>query len=252
MSLLLVDGTNVVMRYASAMASPDIDACDDATRLKVLASVALALRTCASEISATHLIACFDSGVGSWRRELFPPYKVKRTMSTAAWSNLAMQYLATDGIACVREAGYEADDLLATLATRAERAGRTVTILSGDSDLLQLASLSVSVVQFGRKGEPRFVKRSLEWIRTHYEIPTALHLAPYKALVGEPGDGLPGVSGIGPVKARKLLALADSIDDIPKLLSPAEAEAYTLALQLVTLRDDVPLAPIHPADCRIT
>jgi DNA polymerase-1 len=252
MTLLLVDGTNAVMRWAGAIGEVDFDACDDALRLKILVSVTHAIQACASALNATHLIVAFDSSAASWRRELFPPYKVKRTVTTSAWSNMAMRYLTEAGIACVREAGYEADDILATLAGRAERAGRTVVVLSGDSDLLQLASLSVSVVQFGHKGEPRFVKRSLEWIRTHYEIPTAGHLGAYKALVGEPGDGLPGVPGIGPVKARKLLALADSLDDVPKLLSPAEADAYKLALTLVTLRDDVPLLPIHPADCRIT
>jgi DNA polymerase-1 len=131
------------------------------------------------------------------------------------------------------------------------RAGKLVAILSGDSDLLQLATLGVLCYQFGRAGvEARFVNRPMQWIREKYEIPSAGQLPAYKALVGEPGDGLPGVPGIGPVKAKKLLhqyetttALCDSMAiDTPTFLA---------ALDLVTLREDVPIDPIPPALCRI-
>jgi DNA polymerase I len=210
-----------------------------------------AIVECAQHVGATHLLVAFDSTLGSWRKERYPEYKAKRTTPTGVWSNVLSIHLTDRGVKCVREPTFEADDVLATLAMRLERAGKESYVLSSDSDLLQLSSLLTHVVQFGRQPDPRFVTRTMEWIREHYEIPTSGHLAAYKALCGEPGDGIPGVTGIGPVKARKILALADSIDDIPRLLpTPSDAMSYKLAYDLITLRTDVPLALMHPHECR--
>jgi DNA polymerase-1 len=250
MSTLLVDGTNVVMRFASVMTPKDEEPTPQQVA-GVLHAVARALAECAVVVEASHLIVALDSSVGSWRRERFPEYKAGRTISTSVWSNRLAIHLSMRNVLCLREPGFEADDILATIANRIDSTGRAAFILSGDSDLLQCTSLLTRCVQFGAKGEPRFVVRSMEWIKEKYHLPRAYHLAAYKALVGEPGDGLPGVPGIGPVKARRLLELAPAIEDIPKMLKESEAEAYALALELVTLRTDVPLAPIHPASCRL-
>lgn len=250
MTLLLVDGTNIVMRYASAML-PDITAEDDPNVIgKVMDAVTRAIGQCAEVAHAAHLIVAVDSSVGSWRRELYPEYKIRRTTVTHAWSNRLSIHLSQRGVFVTREPGFEADDILATLAMRATMAGKQVAILSGDSDLLQLASLQVYVYQFGKQPvEPRFVNRPMTWIREKYGIASVGHLAAYKALVGEPGDGLPGVPGIGPVKAKKLLAKysLSSLASAPEI----DAPAFKLALRLVTLREDVPIAPIAPSACRI-
>lgn len=251
MSLLLVDGTNVVMRFASAMVPRDTEPTPEQVRA-VLHAVARAIAECAGTVEATHLVVALDSSVASWRREKFPEYKAHRTASTSVWSNRLALYLHEREAVTCRAPGFEADDVIATLAARLERAGRGGHILSGDSDLLQCASLLVRCVQFGAKGEPRFVARSLDWIKQKYDLPHAHHLAAYKALVGEPGDGVPGVPGIGPVKARRLLASVAALDDVPKLLKgEVEVAAYTLALDLITLRTDVPIDPIAPAACRL-
>lgn len=249
MTLMLVDGTNVVMRWASAML-PDIHKDDDAElNDKVLASVARALWQCADLVKATHMVTALDSSVGSWRRDIFPEYKVKRTANTNVWSNRLSIYLNGEGLYTQREAGFEADDIIATLAARAVRVGKSVVILSGDSDLLQLAGPNVSCYQFGKDPEPRFVQRNAAWIKEKYGIASVVHLPAYKALVGEPGDGLPGVPGIGPVKAKKLLekySLSD-LATAPEI----DSDAFKRALHLVTLREDVPIPPIDPRECRI-
>lgn len=249
--LLIVDGTNVVMRYASAMAPIDREATEPEAD-KIVAAVHRAILACAEETKATHLIVALDSGVGSWRRDIYPAYKHNRTVKTLAWTNRLNLNLSANGIMCVRTPEYEADDIIATLAKRTALSGRFTVVLSGDSDLLQLSSLSCVVYQFGKSPEPKFVARTMAWVREKYEIASAGHLVLYKALVGETGDGLPGVPGIGPVKAKRLLDLAPALDDIPKMLKgEVEDEAYRLALTLVTLRTDVPIPPIHPHDCRI-
>jgi DNA polymerase-1 len=250
MTLLLVDGTNVVMRYVGAMVT-DAQHASDAEIEKVLRGVTKAIVDCADVAGATHLIVALDSGVGSWRRDKYPEYKAKRTDSTLIWSNRLNIHLAARAVVCVRAPSFEADDVIATLSARAERAGKMVAILSGDSDLLQLASLSVYCYQFGKPGvEARFVNRPMQWIREHYEIPSAGQLAAYKALVGEPGDGLPGVPGIGPVKAKKLLHQYESTVALCDSMA-IDTPAFLAALELVTLREDVPIDPIPPALCRI-
>jgi DNA polymerase-1 len=197
------------------------------------------------------MIVALDSGIASWRREMFPEYKAKRVTATNVWSNRLALHLNGAGLLCLRWPGDEADDIVATLALRASAKGSRPAVLSGDSDLLARLADLADVYQFGGKGEPRHVLRSSEWVCEKYHCRLAEGVWAYKALVGEPGDGVPGVPQIGPVKARRLLELAPAIEDIPKMLKESEAEAYALALELVTLRTDVPLAPIHPASCRL-
>lgn len=251
--LFLVDGTNVVMRYASAMVADKAHP-TEAEVATVLHSVTRAIVDCAVVAGATHLIVCLDSGVGSWRRDKFPEYKASRNtpdgVGTLVWSNRLSIYLAARDVVTARCPSFEADDLIATLSARAVRGGNLVAILSGDSDLLQLATLGVFCYQFGKPPEAKFVNRPMQWIREKFDIPSVGKLAAYKALVGEPGDGLPGVPGIGPVKAKKLLhqyetvqALIDSaVIDVP---------VFVAALDLVTLREDAPIDPIDPKLCRI-
>lgn len=251
MPLALIDGTNVVMRYASAMGPVDREATEEEAD-KIVSAVIRAMHQFAEQIKAEHMVVALDSGVGSWRRDIFPEYKQHRTTNTLAWTNRLAIACHAASIYTARCPAYEADDVIATVARRTAQSGRHTCVLSGDSDLLQLVSLSCAVFQFGKSPEPKFVSRSMQWIREKYELQSAGHLTIYKALVGEPGDGLPGVPQIGPVKARKLLALAQQPNDIEMLLKgEVEVEAFRRALVLVTLKDDAPIEPILPSQCRI-
>jgi DNA polymerase-1 len=152
---------------------------------------------------------------------------------------------------CVRAPEFEADDIIATLSKRAREAGRQEVACSRATPISCNSRRSRARYQFGKPPEAKFVARRCSG-SGEVRDPSAGHLALYKALVGEPGDGLPGVPGIGPVKARKLLALAQNPGDIAKLLKgEVEVEAFRLALKLATLRDDVPLDPIPGSECRV-
>lgn len=252
MRILLVDGTNLVMRYASAMV-PNLDEAlpDDVRR--VTRGVERAIRECAmTAAGCQHAIVALDS-VESWRKAEYPEYKAHRLGTTGVWSNRLNMALVERGLFCVRAAGFEADDIIATLVARAARAGHSSAVLSGDSDMLALASLFCDVFQFGKQHDPRFVRRSMAWIAEKYEIGTSLNLRGYKALVGEPGDNLPGVPGIGKVKARKLLAEHGTIEGVmgSGALSVDQVQQCAFMLRLVTMREDVPLDPISPAMCKL-
>src|SRR5262245_46851657 len=115
------------------------------------------------------------------------------------WSAIAPIHLEAFGWRSVSFSGWEADDIIATLQTRAASVDTwKTTVFSGDSDLLALSCDTCDVRTPAAGDGLRFPVRGREWIYGHYGVaPQAL---PYfKALVGEPGDNLPGVSGVGPV-----------------------------------------------------
>lgn len=257
--ILLVDGTNIVMRYAHAMmphGSVDAPEVSDATLERssaVFGAVERAIRECAQIAGAPYAVVAIDRRP-SWRYDFYPEYKAARTGGgTSWWSNGLVERLAANDIQCASAERFEADDVIATLVQRAVTSGRNAAVLSGDSDLLVLASDACDVYQFGRKDEPRFVKRSPEWIASKYQIASAAHLRDFKAIVGEPGDSLPGIDGFGPVKARQLLARFGSAEALVESVALRENDRARLALMLniVSLRTDAPIDAIAPATCRL-
>lgn len=244
MRLLLVDGTNVTVRWARAMLPDDFDDPSDEDANRVLAAVGRVLHEAATVTVSDYAILAFDAGE-SWRRARYPAYKSHRPPGTGAWSRRACDFLMSEGWYCCQSDGFEADDVVASVATRSINRGHHVSVVSGDSDLLQLAGPTCDLWQFGRSGEPRFVQRSVEWICEKYGCYAPCGIAAYKALVGEPSDGLPGVRGIGPVRAKKLLA-GGVID-----LDPEQMVTYDLMLSLTKLRIDVPVHDVPAASCRV-
>lgn len=254
--LLLVDGTNIVMRYAFAMApqfvkEPENPGAGDAISRVVAACVA-AVRECATIAGCSHGVIALDSGE-SWRKARYPEYKLGRNVSTRIWT----AHFATECDRCrvhtVTSEGFEADDVIATIARRATDADRSCAVLSSDSDLLVLANDACDVYQFGRGDEPRYVKRSPAWIAEKYGIASPQQLPALKAIAGESGDNLPGLDGYGPVKARRLIERWGTVEALlaSRALTDAQHERLTLMLSLVRLRDDAPIAAISPAVCRI-
>jgi 5'-3' exonuclease len=251
-----VDGTNVVMRYALAMLEKNAEPTDE-QRDKVLRSVLRSMLGCAQEAEALHMIVALDSAVDSFRREMYPSYKGTRSnTTTTAWSNRLAMYLHERGVQTLRYPGFEGDDIIATLVARASEKGHMTAVLSGDSDLLALSSLFCTVYTFGKVNGPgpRYVPWKMADVAAKYELESAGQLTLFKALVGEAGDNLPGVPGLGPVKAHKLLATLGkhaTLDAVAALLSPDEAEQLRLMHSLVLLREDIPLDPIVPVQCKL-
>lgn len=126
MRLLIVDGSNVVMRAAFGG--------DVAPRQAVPVASGMIERA-ARECEATHLVVALDCpGEPSWRRVFYPEYKANRTCETAEWITAAWREWSQAGWYVENQAGFEADDIIATVAVRArERA--EVFIYSSDSDL---------------------------------------------------------------------------------------------------------------------
>jgi DNA polymerase-1 len=254
--ILLVDGTNIVMRYAHAMASQIIHEPDNSAVSgdveRVVSACVKAVRECAKAAICPYCVVAFD-GPDSWRKERYPDYKAKRDVSTRRWSEALQSACDRNGIFTVRCDRFEADDVIATLNRRIAERDMLRAVLSGDSDLLVLASEQCDVYQFGRKGEERYQRRSPEWICEKYGIASPQQLRAFKAIVGEPGEGIPGLDGYGPVKARALLERWGTVENLleSQALSEANRERLLLMLELVTLRTDVPVDAISPSACRL-
>jgi 5'-3' exonuclease len=252
---LLVDGTNVVMRYASAM--------QGAAHEDVLHSVVRCLRECAKEVGTLHVVVCLDGDrEHNVRRGTFPEYKAGREVETHEWSKALA---ALPVLRCVEMHGYEADDCIATLAWRfwsRSKHKAKAAILSSDSDLLALADIA-DVYHFA-KGEERinpyqgkkyrkFVLRDAGWVCEKYGIARPHLLTDLKALAGEPGDNVPGPWGKHTVaKAQKLLTeygTALGVCNVCESLVPGDIPVIMRNLELLRLKTDLAIPSIEPYEC---
>jgi len=208
----------------------------------------------------THVVVAFDVG-RTFRHERYAQYKANRARMD---DELAVQFesvrrvIDAFGITHCGVPGYEADDVLGTLARLAHERGMDTLIVTGDSDTLQLVRPDVRVLTPGRT----FAETKVYDVQA-VEEKYGLHpeqLADYKALVGDSSDNVPGVPGVGAKTATQLLQEFGSVEGIYAHLDQVrharirslleENHAQVLeSKQLVTIVTDVPL-PIDPAQAR--
>jgi DNA polymerase-1 len=204
---------------------------------------------------------CFalDTGRPTFRHRDFQPYKAQRAPApTPLVEQLRRldELLERVGGVVLGSPGFEADDVLATVAAQLRTAERATLVVSGDRDLLQLAHGSVRVHFVGRRGKDA-VTYDEAAVRERFSVPP-WRLPSFVALVGDASDNLPGVPGIGPVTAKKLLENRENVGDLlrdavalePRLaqLLLAHVEQIRATELLARLRADAPLPqPPHLA-----
>jgi len=213
------------------------------------------------EQKPTGVAFAIDRPEPTFRHEAYAAYKGTRD---AVPSELARQFKTLerllDALAFPRFSvrGFEADDVLATLARELSLAGASTLIATGDRDMLQLVSPLVQVLFMGQRGKPATLYDEAKVV-ARFGIPPA-RLPVYAALVGDSSDNIPKVKGIGPVAAQKLclqfadvaslLTHTDQIDNAKLRASVvAHAEQLRASELLIRLRADVPLpaSPRHRA-----
>ena len=209
-------------------------------------------------------LACWDTKAPTFRHEAYEAYKaqrVKQPDELYAQIPVVQRGLSLLGIPSFSLDGYEADDLIGTIAVQAVQQGWHVTIVTGDRDALQLIRPGIEVLTF-KKGVSETLRYDEAMVKEVYGLTPAQFLE-YKILRGDPSDNIPGVKGIGEKGATDLLqrfhtlagmmkAAHDSTSDLSsstrqKLLA-SEAELPALR-DLVTVRLDVPIdwsiVPFH-------
>ena len=198
------------------------------------------------------VIACWDKGAPQFRLDQYPEYKAGRSETPQTLRQqfpLIRELLEVLRIPVVELEGYEADDLLATLARRGREAGHHMVIVSGDRDCLQLVNDDVTVLMT-RRGVTDMIRYDPAMVVERYGVGPE-RWTDFAALKGEQADNLPGVPGVGDKTAASLLKKYGDIEGIiehaaeltPKIRKGIEtcADQAKLNRTLGRLLDDVPL-----------
>ena len=205
-----------------------------------------------SEERPDAVIACMDKGEPQFRLDQYPAYKAGRSETPQTLRGqfpLIREVLEALCLPVVELEGYEADDLLATLARRGREAGHHVIIVSGDRDCLQLVNDDVTVLMT-RRGVTDMIRYDPATVVERYGVGPE-RWTDFAALKGEQADNLPGVPGVGDKTAARLLEKYGDIEGIiehaaeltPKIRKGIEecADQVKLNRKLGRLLDDVPL-----------
>ena len=163
----------------------------------------------------THVAVAFDVSRHSFRTDSYPEYKANRSASPDEFKGqvtLIKDVLDALNVPHVELVGYEADDVIATLATQAAADGFEVLVCTGDRDALQLVTKDVTVL-YPRKGVSDLARMTPEAVEERYMVPPERY-PEIAALVGESSDNLPGVPGVGPKTAAKWISEYDGLDNI--------------------------------------
>jgi 5'-3' exonuclease len=252
MDVHLVDGTYELFRHFFAMpAAEDVNGQEVGAVRGVLASVLSMI-----ERGATHIGVATDHVVESFRNDLYPGYKTSEGVPPELLAQFPVleEALEAMGVVVWPMVDYEADDALASAASKAARDNRVkrVLICAPDKDLSQCV-VGTRVVQLDRR---RDILRDEAGVVAKFGV-RPQSIPDYLALVGDSADGFPGLPGWGPKAAAQTLSQYAHLEDIPKdcrnwhssigrarLLSDSLFSAWNDALlfrSLATLRFDVPV-----------
>lgn len=230
--LLLVDGLNLVRRVYAA--HPGDDGPERAEG--AIASTSQSLERGLRECHPSHAVCVFEGEGPSWRHQVFDRYKEGHAPMPEALHESLPRYrraFAEMGVASFSMPNTEADDVIATLASKAAAHSSAVTILSTDKIFLQLLSPRIRV-------RDHFNRRDLDraYMKEKFGVAPE-RFVDYLALAGDSTNSIPGVPGIGPKTAAKLLAERGSLDEI---LSTAESIEGKLGERLRTHMDEALLS----------
>ncbi len=214
-----------------------------------------------AEVKPDAVAVAFDKGRVTFRTEQYKEYKAQRKATPAELAEqfpLVRELLDAMGIAVLEEAGFEADDIIGTLACRAAKDGYEVVIVTGDRDALQLIGPATKVM-LTRKGISEMALFDREALYAQYGI-TPEQVTDLKGLMGDTSDNIPGVPGVGEKTATKLIAEFGSVENvlanIDRVLGAKlqeklreNASLAVLSKKLATIECNMPL-PDAPADYR--
>lgn len=212
--LVLIDGHSILNRAFYGL--PDMTTSKGEHTNAVLGFINIMLKILEEE-KPNYLVVAFDTHQPTFRHEMFDAYKgTRKGMPEELREQVPVmkEVLKAMNITVIEKPGYEADDILGTLATKAEQAGNQVALVSGDRDLLQLASKKIKI------RIPK-TKRTGTEIEDYYDedVFEKYHVTPkqfidLKGLMGDPSDNIPGVPGVGEKTAAKLIEAYQSIENL--------------------------------------
>ena len=203
----------------------------------------------------THVVLAMDPGGPTFRHEAYPPYKATRQKmpeDLAASIPYAFELAEALRIPVVRVDGFEADDVMGTLAAKGAAAGFEVYVATPDKDAAQLVRPHVRLYRPSRAGEDAEVYDEAA-VCEHWHLKSPAQMIDYLALAGDSSDNIPGIRGVGEKTAAGLIAEYGSVESIlenaaklkGKLAEKVAAgrDDATMSKFLTTIRTDVPIEP---------
>lgn len=249
--LLLVDAYGLIYRAFHAL--PPLTNSRGQLTNAAYGFTSILLRTMA-DVDPERAIVAFDAPGTTYRHERFPAYKAQRpSMPDELRSQVPIvrDLVAALGLPLLEATGYEADDVIGTIATAAERDGWEVHIVSGDLDMLQLVTKKVHLMHTAKGGADAIVEYDPERVFARYGL-TPEQMVDFKSLKGDSSDNIPGVPGVGEKTASKLIATFGSLEQLYQRLDEVEPVRIREALAanrdaafagqgLMTIDRDAPL-----------
>src|SRR3954464_966062 len=211
---MLLDGNSLAFRAFYALPAENFKTRGGLTTNAVYGFTAMLINLLRDE-APTHIAAAFDVSRQTFRSERYPEYKANRSSTPDEFHgqiDITKEVLGALGITVLAEPGFEADDIIATLATQAENEGYRVLVVTGDRDALQLVSDDVTVL-YPRKGVSELTRFTPDAVVEKYGL-TPAQYPDFAALRGDPSDNLPGIPGVGEKTATKWIQQFGSLDDL--------------------------------------
>ncbi|MGI9155584.1 MAG: DNA polymerase I [Marmoricola sp.] len=212
--LLLLDGHSLAYRAFFALPVENFSTTTGQHTNAVYGFTAMLINVLRDE-QPTHLAVAFDVSRQTFRSETYSDYKANRAKSPDEFQGqvaLIKEVLAALRVATLEKDGFEADDIIGTLATQAMVDDFEVLVCSGDRDSFQLVNDRTTVI-YPMRGVSEMARITPAAVEERYGV-TPGRYPELAALVGETSDNLPGVPGVGPKTAAKWLALYDGLDNV--------------------------------------
>lgn len=249
-TLALIDGHSIAYRAFYALPK-DLATSSGQVTNAVFGFTRMLIRLLADE-NPDALAVVWDVSRQTFRTDLFPAYKAQRSRTPELLTpqfSLLEEFLEALEVPQLRKEGFEADDVIASLAARAAAEGWQVLGVTGDRDVFQLVDEHFGVL-YTRRGVSDTVKVTPEWVENRYSVPPSRYVE-VAALRGDKSDNLPGVPGVGEKTAARLIKQYGAVEDVfenlvdltPKLRSNLSENRAQVLLnkELITLRRDLEL-----------
>lgn len=249
--LLLIDGHSMAYRAFFALPAENFTTATG-QHTNAIYGFATMLISLLRDEKPSHIAVAFDVSRKTFRTEKYPEYKANRAATPDEFRSqmsFLHELVAAFGIPQFERQGFEADDILATLATHAEGEGMDVVICSGDRDCFQLVTEKITVL-YPKKGVSELARMTPEAVFERYGM-SPTNYPEFAALRGDPSDNLPSVPGVGEKTAAKWIVeygnvsnLIANIDKISGKVGESLRSNIDIVLrnrELTQLLHDVPL-----------
>ena len=258
--LLLLDGHSLAYRAFFALPVENFSTTTGQPTNAVYGFTAMLINVLRDE-QPTHVAVTFDVSRSTFRTEAYADYKAGRAETPSDFKgqvSLVREVLDALRIPIVCAEGFEADDVIATLATQAAADGMDVLIVTGDRDAFQLVDERITVL-YNSRGVSDMRRMTPDAVQEKYGLSPAQY-PEFAALRGDPSDNLPGIPGLGEKTATKLIQqygdvahLVDHVDEVKGKVGDnlrAGIASVMRNRRLTELVRDVPLE-VHPAELRL-